>query len=227
MNESLTPSPAIAQIGLFQGLGPDELSLIAAITRERHVHADELVFAEGDPATAFYWIASGRVQVYKIGPEGKEMILNLFGPGDTFAEFPVFGDEPTYPANALCLEDTALLRIDGAAFRELAQTRPAMLLKMLSQLSLRLREFNQRIEDLSLRNVEARLAKYLLTLSEQTPRHAAITVQKKTLAAILATIPETLSRSFRKLSQKGCIEMRGHDVIIRDREALSRLAEGL
>ncbi|MBK8190985.1 MAG: Crp/Fnr family transcriptional regulator [Vampirovibrionales bacterium] len=224
--ESIETIDAIRSIAFFAGLSQEDVSLIAGFTQPKRYSANELIFGEGDAATAFYWVRSGRVQVYKIGPDGKEMILHLFAAGDTFAEFPIFGGEATYPANALCLEDTTVLRIDGPAFRALAETRPAMLLKMLSQFSLRLREFNQRIEDLSLRNVDARLAKYLLSVSENTPARAAITVQKKTLAAILATIPETLSRSFRKLSQKGMIEMQGHEVIILNRDGLLRLAEG-
>jgi CRP-like cAMP-binding protein len=214
---------ALQESYLFEGLSEDELASLARQCRLIEHQAGEILFQEGDPADYFYILLSGQIQAYKISAEGKEMILHLFNSGDIFAEFPVFSGVQTYPANTLCLKDSKLLAIHGRGFKELAASRTDILLKILIRLSERLRYFTSLVEDLSLRNVDARLAKYLLSVSPT--EQAAIEIHKKTLAAILGTIPETLSRSFKKLSQSGIISIKGSVIRIRSRQALIELAD--
>jgi CRP-like cAMP-binding protein len=214
---------ALKECYLFEGLSEDELSSLA---RQCHLisrKSGEMLFHEGEPADYFYILLSGQVQAYKTSAEGKEMILHLFNPGDIFAEFPVFGGVQTYPADTLCLKDSRLLAVQGLGFKALAASRPDVLLKILMRLAERLRYFTSLVEDLSLRNVDARLAKYLLCVGQA--EQAEIEIHKKTLAAILGTIPETLSRAFKKLSQAGVISVNGNSIRIRDRQALEDLAD--
>lgn len=208
---------------LFENFSDEELATLARQCRLINRQAGEILFHEGEEASYFYFLLQGQIQAYKTSAEGKEMILHLFNAGDIFAEFPVFSGEPTYPANTLCLKDSRLLAIHGPGFRELAESRPDILLKILMRLAERLRHFTSLVEDLSLRNVDARLAKYLLSLSRAG--QAEIKIHKKTLAATLGTIPETLSRSFKKLSQAGVISMKGSTVKILDRQTLEKTAE--
>ncbi len=217
-------SDALKETYFFDALSDEEVTLIASTARLLHLEAGETIFHEGDDATSFYIVYSGQVQIYKTG-EGKEIILHLFGPGDIFAEFPIFSGVKEYPANALCLKDSVILAIEGKPFREAVATKPEILMKMVVRMSQRLREFNALIEDLSLRSVDARLAKYLLYVSKDTPAEAAIEVQKRTLASILGTIPETLSRAFKRLTKLGVIRMRQQQVHIVDRDALQQIAD--
>jgi len=209
----------------FDALSPDELAQIAALARRQCFRAGELVFSEGDAVQAFFLLLSGRVQAYKIGPDGKEMILHLVGPGDVFAEYPVFGGIAAYPAYALCLDDSDVLVIAAHPFKALVSDKPDILMKMLARFSQRIQAFNRLIEDLSLRSVDSRLARYLLTLSGNADQHATLTIQKKTLAAILGIIPETLSRAFKRFKQDGAIQLSGNTLQILDRKKLKRLAE--
>lgn len=208
---------------LFEGLSEDELTSLALHCRLIQRESGEILFHDGDPADYFYYLLSGQIQAYKTSAEGKEMILHLFQPGEIFAEFPIFSGVQTYPANTLCLKNSELVVIDGAGFKDLAASRPDILLKILMRLSERLRYFTSLVEDLSLRNVDARLAKYLLSVSQAG--QADIEIHKKTLASILGTIPETLSRSFKKLSQAGAIMVKGNAIQIKNRQALDELAD--
>jgi CRP/FNR family transcriptional regulator len=208
----------------FRLLNDEQLDALASIAGIQKHSAGSLIFSQGEDATNFFIVLSGKVKIYKVSPEGKEMILHLFGSGDIFAEVPVFSGIPRYPANSLCLEDAEILSIQGAGFREMIYRYPDMGLNMLSVLAQRLHKFSEIIEDLSLRTVDSRLAKYLLSVSENSPDKAVIYIHKKTLAAILGTIPETLSRTFKKLTDNGLIQVEGNRIHLLTRDALVELA---
>ncbi len=210
---------------LFEALSDAELRSLSDLCHRKVYDAGDLVFAEGDCAVAFFLVMTGRVQAYKIGAEGKEMILHLVEPGEVFAEYPIFGGMPTYPAYAQCLEPTTLLAIPGEAFKAFVADKPEVLMRILARFSQRIREFSGLIEDLSLRHVDARLAKYLLMVSETATGRAVIPIQKKTLAAILGTIPETLSRAFKRLKAQGVLRFEREQVEILDLQALKAIAE--
>lgn len=210
----------------FDSLSPEELQALAALTCHRQYDSGALIFSEGEAATAFFLVLSGRIQAYKIGPDGKELILHLVGPGEVFAEYPVFGGIEKYPAYAQCLESSEVLAIPAEAFKAMVSNKPEILMKMLARFSQRLKEFNGLIEDLSLLNVDSRLAKYLLTLTDEAKldAEATITIHKKTLAAILGTIPETLSRTLKRLKEQGMITVDQKNIRIVNRDALKQLA---
>ncbi len=208
----------------FESLTLDQLKAISSIVQTHQYDAGESVFSEGQKALSFYLVLSGQVQVYKISKEGKEIVLHLVGPGESFAEFPFFTEMETYPANAICLQPSLILAINGATFREVARQNPDIMFRITAQLAKRLKEFNEFIEDLSLRNVDSRVAKYLLSISENSPEKAVVRVHKKTLAAIVGTVPETLSRCFKRMSGDHLIEVHEHHIKILDRSALKTMA---
>lgn len=215
---------ALRESFLFEGFSDIELESLAIECRIIHKLEGESLFQEGDPAIYFYVLLSGQLQAYKTSVEGKEMILHLFHTGDIFAEFPVFSGLKTYPASTLCLQDSTILAIHGQGFKNLVVSHPDILQKMLVRLSERLRYFTSLVEDLSLRNVDARLAKYLVSASQNSQNQTSIKVNKKTLAAILGTVPETLSRAFKKLSTEGVIEVKGNTITLHKPEVLKGLA---
>ena len=223
----MTPSTAdqLKRLFYFRLLTPEQLEAMARISAVRSYEGGELIFHDGDEAEAFYIILSGKVQIYKTSREGKEMILHLFGPGEIFAEVPIFSGIPKYPANALCLEPTRVMRVQGEGFQTLVKQYPDIAINMLTVFAKRLHEFSVLIEDLSLRSVESRLAKYLLSVSENSPEKAVIHIHKKTLASILGTIPETLSRTFKKLAADEIIAVNRNRIDLLNRKQLKALAE--
>ncbi len=210
----------------FSHLSEEDLGILESICRVTKLPADRLIFQENDPSTSFYLIISGRVQLYKSSEEQKTIVLRIFEAGEIFAELPGLGYMNTYPASALCMEPTELLVIDGTKFRGLLGRRPDIQIHILQRASERLRNFNNVIADLSMKSVDSRLAKYLLTASVNTPEQAIIRYQKKTVASLLGTIPETLSRALRRLADKKIIVVNDHAVQILDREELTKLANG-
>lgn len=215
----------LAASELFGGLSPQHLDEIEKITVSKQYGRGESIFFEGDPGTGFYMVATGRVKIFKTSLAGKEQILHIFGPGEPFGEVPVFHGQP-FPANALALEKTTLLFFPRKDFVTLVHSMPSLALNMLAVLSMRLRRFATQIENLSLKEVPARLAGYLLYLSEEQENkdHVELEISKGQLASLLGTIPETLSRIFAKMSDEGLIQVEGKKISLIDREGLKERA---
>lgn len=214
----------LRQCFFFDSLAEEDLQAVAAMAGLRQYSAGQFVFSEGEPVEAFFLLLTGLVQAFKMASDGKEVVLHLIQPGEVFAEYPVFGGLSHYPASALCLEPVTLIAIPALSFKALVSDKPEILLAMLARFSKRIQEFGAMIEDLSLRSVDARLARYLLASSEHAPAQSIVLIQKKTLAAILGTVPETLSRAFKRFRQQGLIRMEGTNLTIQDRAGLQSLA---
>ena len=216
----------IARIPLFSGLSRAQLAQFQEIALGKHFGRGELIFSEGDEGNGFYVILAGTVKIFKVSPDGKEHILHIFGTGQTFGEVPVFAGEH-FPANAEALQDTRVLFFPRAAFVALLEKNPALSLKLLADLSLKLRQFTVQIENLSLKEIPARLASYLLYLADEQGRSDQVTlrISKGQLASLLGTIPETLSRIFAKLSSQQLIHVDGRKITLLDAEGLNDLSQ--
>lgn len=217
----------ILSIPLFAGLAEEQLQELAMIIVAKNYRRSETIFREGEEGKGFYVVGSGRVKIYKLSPDGKEQILHIFGPGEPFAEVPVFAGQ-CYPANAEALEDSRLLFFPRASFIDLIRQHPSLALNMLAILSMRLRQLAALVEDLSLKEVPARLAAYLLYTAEQqgTPQFE-LDIPKSQLANLLGTTPETLSRLLAKMVKEGLIASSGPRIKVLKKADLQALAAGI
>jgi CRP/FNR family transcriptional regulator, dissimilatory nitrate respiration regulator len=215
----------IAAIPLFEGLSRGQHEALARIAINRSYRKGQTIFSEGDEGVGFYAIASGRVKIFKLSPEGKEQILHIMGAGEIFGEVPVFTGRE-YPANAESHMNSSLLFFPRNSFIELVKKDPSLSLNLLALLSSRLRRFAALIEDLSLKEVPARLAAYLLYLSKRSSNkdEFELDISKGQLASILGTIPETLSRILGKMGRQGLIKSEGSCMKILDRTTLEEIA---
>ncbi len=217
---------AVSRIGLFAGLERRGQTALAGIAEIRHYARGQDIFFAGDPGQGFFSVASGKVRIYQTSLAGKEHILHVFGPGEVFAEVAVFTGG-AYPANAQALEDSECVFFPRQRFRALLAEDPDMAMNMLGLLSMRLRQLVKKLEDLSLREVPARLAAYLLLLGAQNKKRTlSLDLPKGQLAAYLGTIPETLSRVLRRLADDGIIATMGNTLEILDQPRLEAIASG-
>jgi len=217
----------IAGIPLFSGLSSQQLVDIKNVAIDRQYQKGEFIFSEGDEGNGFYVIITGRVEIYKASLEGKEKILHIFGPGEPFGEVPVFSGD-RFPANARTLTKSHLLFFPRQAFVNLIAAHPALALKMMAVLSLRLRQFTVQIEHLTLKEVPGRLAAYLIySMQEQTNNDNRITlnISKGQLASLLGTIPETLSRILTRMAKQELIKVDGKEILVLDPDGVAALSE--
>ena len=211
----------IKSTSLFEGLSGEEVETISKLIFEKKYGKGETIFFEGDEADGFYIVSSGQIKVFKMNPMGKEHILHIFGPGEPVGEVPVFSKQP-FPANAEALVKSSTLFFPRKDFVALIENNPSIALNMLAVLSRRLRQFATQIENLSLKEVPARLAGYLLYIAKEQKNEGVVElpVSKGQLASLLGTIPETLSRIFARMSDEGLIQVDGRSITILDRQGL-------
>ena len=217
---------------LFAGLTDKDLKGIRAIASYKRAGRKEILFADGEGAKGFYVILSGKVKLYKISPEGKEQILHVVTAPDAFAEAALFL-EGNYPAFAEALSDCQLLFFPKRDFVQLIERNPRLSVNMIVTLSHYLKRFALLIEELSLKEVSSRIAKYLIDLSfklskeGKDPGEVELDLSKTQLAARLGTISETLSRTLAKMKAKGMIDVKRNRIVILKRQTLEELASGL
>lgn len=210
---------------LFAGLSPDQLAKVQAIARVIDAKRQQVLFREGDPVEGMFVLLSGGVKIYKLSVDGKEHILHVVRPGQAFAEAAVFMPGG-YPAFAEALQRSEALLLPKEAFLGLLRENPDVSLAIIATLSRYLKQFADRIEDLSLKDVSARLARWLLRTAEERGRDFwDLEITKGDLARQLGTVSETLSRTLRKFQDAGWLQVRGRFLKILDRPNLQALSE--
>ena len=217
---------------LFAGLKEEDLKRIRAIASLRQIGKKEILFSDGEEARGFYVILSGKIILYKVSAEGKEQILHIVSAPDAFAEAALFL-EGSYPAFGEALTDCQLLFFPKRDFIRLIEKNPQLSINMIVTLSHYLKRFASLIEELSLKEVSSRVAKYLIDLQMKStkegksPKEVELDLSKTQLALKLGTISETLSRTLAKMKVKGIIDVKKNKILILNREALEELASGL
>ena len=209
---------------LFSGLTGEDLALLTGIGRVRDCLRGDVLFQQGEKASGFYVVASGKVKIYKLSPDGKERILHVIQPGNTFADAAIFADG-CYPACAETLEKSKLIFFPKTDFLNLLHQHSQISINMIGGLARFLRQFTTQIEDLTFRDVPARLARYLADLGGDRQLKLVLPISKSQLASNLGTVSETLSRTFRKLSDEGIIQVQGKNIEILDVDRFFELAD--
>jgi CRP/FNR family transcriptional regulator, dissimilatory nitrate respiration regulator len=212
---------SLKRIFLFESLTAEEAALLASASSEMRVRKGAQVFSQGTEAAAFYIVAAGKVKIHTSSSDGREQVLHVHGAGELVAEAAIF-DSMEYPASCIALEDSLLIKIPRDPFVSLISQSKGLCLRMMGSYSKRLRQFVTKLEEMSLKDVRARLAAYLLGHStiEHGARVCRLEFSKKDLSALLGTTPETLSRALAFMKERGMIREIGGLIMITDAEKL-------
>ncbi len=220
----------LKSIPIFSELDIEQLRKITAVSKILKYKKNEYLFFEGDNYKGFYVLLKGTVKVFKNSIDGKESVLHIVKPLNAFADVPLF-EGGNYPATAQTLEESIMIFIPKEGFLSLLKEEPEISLKMSSGFAKRLREMANKIENFSSKDIINRLAEYLLKeikinktdkLDEPFLR---LSIPKKTIAAYLGTISETLSRTFKKLQDEEIIKIKGKIIFITDYTRLKKLGK--
>jgi len=205
----------------FRPLDEDTLASIALLTVRRAYQPDEVIFLEGEPCAGLFVVQTGYAKIYKASPEGREQILTIIGPRDSFNDVAVFDGGPN-PASAQAMDATQVYIIERPTLVSLFDRYPKLAQAVVAVLAARCRMLVGMVEDLSLRSVTGRLAKLLLDQAAQG--QAAVPLTRQQMAARLGTIREMVSRALRELEDEGLVSREGRQIVITDRVALQRRA---
>lgn len=214
----------LQRLPLFSEIDADSLARLASAARLRALERGELVLRAGDPCEAFFVNLGQPVKLFVLAPNGHEKVIELIGPGQSFAEALMFLGRPS-PVNAQALGDTQLLVLPREAVLEAMQADPRLALRMLAGLSRRLHGLVADVQAYALQSGVQRVIGYLLRDVDGAGEDGAgvveLPVSKATLASRLSLTPEYFSRVLRELEEAGLIEVEGRRIRI---AAVERLA---
>ena len=202
---------------LFGGLAPDDLAAIASFVVQKRLDKGVYLFREGENPDGFYVIQSGAINIHRVSASGKEQVIHVFRAGDSFAEVTLAS--PTgYPADARALEPTQVLLVQKAGILALLKRQPELALRLLGSMSSHLRALVGQLEDLALKDVETRLANWLVKRCPdpqgEAPVKIELTMTKRVLAAELGTVGETFSRTLAKFREQKLLAVKGRIVTV-------------
>lgn len=209
---------------LFEGLPQDLLSSLLSQSSIEEFRKDKDIFEQGEPSDYFFVILEGWVLIYRALADGTDTVLEVFGPGESFAEAAMYFPEG-YPANARMVENGRLIRICTETFRQHLRENPDLAVRMLASLAGQLKNLTRRIESRRL-SASQRIAEFLLRFCPQlgdSKRKGKFKLpySKQLIANRLGMTPETFSRSLAALKKYG-VETAGREVRIVDFIALER-----
>ncbi len=228
---SLDAATALRRVPFFAVLDQDELNRLASHCAARHLAKDELLCAEGDPCDGLFVVQSGAIKVFKMAETGREQVLVIERAGSTVGELPVL-DGGNFPASAAAIEDSILLFVPKREFVELCQRNSKMAFAIIRALAWRFRYMASLVEELSLKEVSHRLARFLrnraLELGVRTQQGVEFPLEEtnQQIAAEIGTVRDLVSRNLRRFVDRGIIKMERRKVLVLNMADLEEQATG-
>jgi CRP/FNR family transcriptional regulator len=232
MTLNLPPAPQtlarlkalLARIRHFDDLPPEVQESLAASASPRHFKAGQVIYIEGEPADAFYLLERGWIKATRMSRDGREQAMLFLESGEIFGDIAVFSGT-TYPGTVMTLEDVEVWAIPAQDFLTLTNQYPALAMAVIRHLSDRVLHYIGLVEDLSLRNVEARIANTLLQHAESidgqllVPRRGWTTFDE--MAVRLGTVRDVLSRALKTLETEGLLRVEKQAIVLLDPKGLA------
>ena len=214
----------LKHVHYFSSLSPNELESVKEfITLEKTVERGEIFLLEGEWDDFCYFLISGVVKVFKTSADGKEQILSLIRPGESFNDVPAFSSGANL-ASAEAMSDIVLYGIKKSNLEAILREHPQVAQNIIQVLSQRVQHLVSLIEDLSFRHVTGRVARILIeNAGDGTGGGHRLTQQE--MAAMAGTAREVVGRSLKTLEEEGVIRLDRHRIVITNKEALKDMVE--
>ena len=205
-------------VPLFAGFLDDQLRTIASVVTRRNVPRGAIVIVEGDPTDSLYIVISGRLKVMMSDADGKEVILAMLGPGEFFGEMGLIDDSPR-SATVMSVEPCELIVLAKRDFKRCLVEHFDLAMTVMRGLVRRLREADRKIGSLALLDVYGRVARLLLDMAEMVNGQRVVTkrLPKQDIAKMIGASREMVSRVMRDLQLGGFIEVKGSQIVLRDK----------
>ena len=218
----------IKKVTIFNTLNTQEQKEVAHYLADETFRKKETIFSEGDPSDWLYIVKKGKVKITKLSQEGKELILEVISPMEFFGGIAVVRGFP-YPANAVAMEDTELLKIGRTDLLSLMDRFPGLMYCMAMNIGDRIKGSHETLKSIALEKVEARIAALLVKLAdkagEKVPEGMLIQMKltKQDIAEMVGTTVETSIRTMSKLTKAGIVSTKAGKIVIRDPDKLESL----
>jgi CRP/FNR family transcriptional regulator len=214
---------------IFSRLSPDDRRKIAEVATVRRFARGDVIFEQDSPSDALYAIASGRVKIFRMMPNGKDVILEVFGPGDPLGAVATYVGRP-FPASAAALEDTTCVVIPKADFFRLLEQHPSLVRGLLLGFTIRIVELTNRVAEMTGGRIEARFARLFLKLADQMGRQERggtfipLSLSRQELADMTGTTIETCIRIMSRWGKENIVHTDKDGFVVLDRVGLEGTA---
>lgn len=221
----------LKKLSFFAELSNSLLDEIAKLVIQRNYRKNMIIFMEGEPGEAVFFIEKGRVKVFRTSEDGREIIINIFGPGEVFAEVTLLNPGSTYPVTAQTIEDSVIYFIRNQDFENLLRRNTELSLEILKILSQRLRYLQSRIKNLAFNDTYVRTAQALIKFAQQYGVQTEegikldLPITRKELSDVIGTSRETVSRALSQFAREGAINTGGRAIVIKDINKLKKWVE--
>lgn len=216
------------KIAIFSSLSDSDLKETSPYLIPAKFKKREIIFSEGDPSEWFYIVTSGKVKITKLSHEGREIILELIPPMDFFGGLAVLRGFP-YPANAVAMEDTEVLKISRSNLLRLLDRFPNLMFCMAANIGDRIKNSHETLKNIALERVESRIASLLIKLSDKAGKRADdgiiidLKLTKQDIAEMVGTTVETSIRTMSKFKKLNLITSKAGKIVIKDIDKLKSL----
>lgn len=213
----------------FAHMNVDEVDEIIGFAAERRLSKGSVIFTKGDPGTSMMAVLTGRVRVSAVSVDGKEVTLNVIGPGEIFGEIALLDGKPR-SADASALEDTVLMVVERRQFLPFLLRNETLLERLLVVLCDRLRRTSLALEEIALFDLTARLARLIVKLSQDYGRLQSdgavridLKLSQRDLATLVASSRESVNKQLRGWREQGLVEQTAGYLVVKNTPALVRL----
>ena len=215
-------------VPIFADLDDETLDKIFKLGKTRSYDKDTVILMEHETGSALFVIVSGKVKVFRVSDDGREVILSILSEADFFGEMAIL-DGLTRSANVTAIEDSDILIIQRSDFLDLLYKHPEVSVSLLQELTKRLRAADMKIKSLSLKDAEGKVATVILQLADDIGkiRQGIVEIEKlpyqHDLANMAGTSRETISRTLHSFAKRGLIELDGNKLRIPNYEKFKEL----
>jgi CRP/FNR family transcriptional regulator, cyclic AMP receptor protein len=222
----------LSEVAIFAGLSDADIEAIGHATTMTRCSRGQLILSPEDPPDRIHIVKKGRVRVYRITPDGKQLTLDIFERGTILGDMELLGQDRVPEAYAEAIEEGVICTIDPDGLRRLIERYPIIGVNIITHLSRRLQSAERDLEAMAYQRVDQRVARRLVDLAERfgvrmkggTVIGARLTQQE--LAEMVGTTRETLAHTMSDFRRRGLLSTSHQHVVIRDAERLTDLAEG-
>ena len=214
----------LQMVDIFQDLTEEEIEEIDRAITMSTCRRGRIFYMPEDTSEVLFLLKEGRVQLYRISPDGKKLVIGTVGPGAIFGEMALIG-QGMHNTFAEATEECVLLVMSREDVEHLLVTKPKVALRIFEELGSRLKETESRLEEIAFKGIPARLASFLLQLADEQGADTITGLTHQDLGEQIGTYRETTTQTLNIFKADGLIDIGRKRIIILDREGLERVAE--
>src|ERR1700738_1453189 len=212
---------------IFCDLDPEPLDQLSRYAKYTTLKRGTTIVSKGDPGNSLIAVISGTVKISVSSPDGRSAILNLIGPGEIFGEVAVL-DGAARTADATANTNCEIYIIDRREFLPFVRSQPALAMKLIELLCMRLRWTSDQVEQVILQNLPGRLASALIRLTEKhklAPGGRTIAVTQQEISEMVGMTRESINKQLRAWAARNWVRLKHGAIVVLDAASLQEIAE--